>query len=819
VGSKSPSMNIESDDVLKAHRRVTSFRRKKKQSAGHNFVSDAMGWISVVLGIAFLLTLVSYDPSDPSFFTETSQHRAANLLGLAGAQVSAFGIQLFGICSYFFPFCWIYLGVQLIRNHSIVDWVVKIMGATVVWFSLLVIMGGFRPFTFKNVPLYPGGTFGIDLWVFFTGYLNPVGTYLLLLAVAGLALMMVTQLTMHDMSRMVMGIGLGVGKKLGHGFKGIRQAWDERQKSRMNDSIIRRELAKLKDKDHKRRKSKPKKKTEPPIASAPEPKPIEVNQKVEGKTRSRQPAPPHEPAKAKGQVSVDNLRVEKKARKGGGQRAFEFMENIKDTWRFPSSDFFNKPLAEHGIDESELMNKAKALANKFKEFGVTGEMKAIHPGPVVTTYEFKPDAGIKYSKIVNLTDDLCLALGAESIRIDRMPGRYSIGMEVPNSKRELITFREMIEHKRFQNESSKLMLAVGKTIDGSPFYSNLAKMPHLLIAGQTGSGKSVGINAMIASMLMRAKPDEVKLILIDPKMVEMGIYADIPHLLTPVVTDPHEASNALKWAVAEMETRYRVLAGHNFRNLDQYNQAVRLKRIKVEEGQEPPEPLPVVVVVIDELADLMMVARGEVEESIARIAQKSRAVGLHLILATQRPSVDIITGVIKSNLPSRLSYRVAQKNDSRIILDCNGAETLLGKGDALFLPPGTSRLVRIHAPFLSEAEILRLVEFLKNQGQPSYQHEILKQKAEESLFAGGGTSKRKDDPKYDKAARLVVRSGQASISYLQRKLSLGYARAAKLVDMMEEDGIVGPNVGSKARDILVPADYFDGVDGQLRDPQ
>jgi len=337
----------------------------------------------------------------------------------------------------------------------------------------------------------------------------------------------------------------------------------------------------------------------------------------------------------------------------------------------------------------------------------------------------------------------------------------------------------------------------------------------------------VGINAMLCSILMRNSPNETKLILIDPKMVELGIYADIPHLLTPVVTDPLKAANALKWAVDEMERRYRLLASHSFRNLDHYNKAARQEELDDPEGLEKRlEPLPFIVVVIDEMADLMMVARGEVEESVARLAQKSRAIGIHLILATQRPSVDIITGVIKSNLPSRLAYRVAQRNDSRIILDANGADQLLGKGDALFLGPGTSRMVRIHAPYLAESEVLDLVKYLKNQGTPIYNKQVVDKpenqvEAEELVAKGGSGGKAKKpakaaDEMYEKAARLVVHSGQASISYLQRKLGLGYARAAKIVDMMEEDGIVGPTQGSKARDILVSSDFFDEIDNQLR---
>jgi S-DNA-T family DNA segregation ATPase FtsK/SpoIIIE len=430
----------------------------------------------------------------------------------------------------------------------------------------------------------------------------------------------------------------------------------------------------------------------------------------------------------------------------------------------------------------------------------------------VTTFEFKPDAGVKYGKITGLADDLCLAMRAESVLIDRIPGKSTVGIQIPNHTREQISLRELLQSEMYQRSTSKLTLALGKTIHGEPYTTDLATMPHLLIAGSTGTGKSVAINSMLSSILFRATPDEVRLIMIDPKRVELGMYEDIPHLMTPVVVDPKQAVNALRWAVKEMEDRYKRLAAAGVRNIEQFNRnaAHAAKERPASDEGEALQPLAYIVVVIDELADLMMVARSDVEESIARLAQMARAVGIHLLLATQRPSVDVITGLIKANLPSRISFRVQSKTDSRTILDGNGAEQLLGLGDMLFMPPGSSRMIRLHGPYISEQESARLASFLRKQGKPIYNSQIT---AEEKKLDGIEIEK---DELYDEAARIVVSSGQASISYLQRRLRIGFSRAARLVDMMEMDGIVSPGTGGKPREVLVDKGYFEEVDAQLR---
>ena len=482
----------------------------------------------------------------------------------------------------------------------------------------------------------------------------------------------------------------------------------------------------------------------------------------------------------------------------------------------PPLALLDAPKAQEKVDERELMDGARQLEEKCREFSVEGNVVQIHPGPVVTTYEFKPDAGVKYSKITGLADDLCLAMQAESVLIDRIPGKSTVGIQIPNPNREQISMRELLESEAYRRSTSRLTLALGKTIHGEPFVSDLATMPHLLIAGSTGTGKSVSVNAMLSSILFRATPEEVRLIMIDPKRLELGMYEEIPHLLTPVVVDPKLAANALRWAVREMEERYKTLAAVGVRNLEQYNRNIKAA---MAESQGPlldkngleVKTMPCIVVLIDELADLMMVASNEVEESICRLAQMARAVGIHLILATQRPSVDVITGLIKANLPARISFRVSSKTDSRTILDGNGAEQLLGRGDMLYLPPASSRFVRLHGPYISEQETARLASFLRKQGKPTYDETI----TEEEKKTTGDLEFDKDDL-YDEAARIVVGSGQASISYLQRRLRIGFSRAARLVDMMEAEGLVSPGAGGKAREVLVKKDYFEEVDAQLR---
>ncbi|HEV7676913.1 MAG TPA: DNA translocase FtsK 4TM domain-containing protein [Candidatus Angelobacter sp.] len=492
-------------------------------------------------------------------------------------------------------------------------------------------------------------------------------------------------------------------------------------------------------------------------------------------------------------------------------------------YKLPPSSLLHRGEDHQAINEAEVKALAEVLTQKCAEFSVGGMVTQINPGPVVTTYEFKPDAGVKYSRITSLSDDLCLALRAESILIERMPGKSTVGIQVPNHNRETIWLREVVESPEFLGTKSKLTLAMGKDINGRIITADLATMPHLLIAGSTGSGKSVAINAMIMSILYKSTPEQVRLILVDPKRLELGIYEGVPHLYVPIITEPKLAANALRNAVREMERRLKVLAAKGVRNLEQYNKLFESDTPSLFEAEGDEKPLPHIVIVIDELADLMMLDQSNVEESITRLAQMARAVGIHLVLATQRPSVDVITGLIKANFPSRISFRVATKIDSRTILDANGAESLLGKGDMLYLPSGSARVHRLHAPYTSEKETHAVVEFWRAQAQAQYEQKFLEApKEEREGLAATGSGEPGDDAEaehdelYHDAVRLVIEFGKASTSLLQRRLRIGYGRAAHLIDLMESDGIVAAPDGPKPREVLKKPDWLSEVEEALR---
>ncbi len=513
-------------------------------------------------------------------------------------------------------------------------------------------------------------------------------------------------------------------------------------------------------------------------------------------------------------IAAQNIAFGKRA--DADMRAVAITPKSVRGYKLPPSSLLYKSEEHALVRENELREEARVLVEKCGEFGVDGSVEQINPGPVVTTFEFRPDAGVKYSRVTGLADDLCLAMAAESILIERMPGKSTVGIQVPNHERETIWLRDVVECENFAQSKSKLAIALGKDISGRIVIGDLASMPHVLIAGSTGSGKSVAINAMIMSVLFKSTPEQVRMILVDPKRVELGMYEGIPHLFTPIITEAKLAANALRNAVREMERRLKLLAANHVRNIDQFNKLF-------ENGSEylfedvNQEPLPYIMIIIDELADLMMLDRANVEEAITRLAQMARAVGIHLVLATQRPSVDVITGLIKANVPTRMSFRLATKVDSRTIIDSNGAESLLGRGDMLFLPPGTSRLQRVHAPFVTEKEIAAVTEFWKAQGEAEYVHGFLEGPKDEKSSEGGSSSDgEEDDALFDDAVRLVFEFGKASTSLLQRRLRIGYGRAAHLIDMMERDGLVGPADGSKPREILKSPSYFSEVDASIR---
>jgi DNA segregation ATPase FtsK/SpoIIIE, S-DNA-T family len=506
---------------------------------------------------------------------------------------------------------------------------------------------------------------------------------------------------------------------------------------------------------------------------------------VEQRVARRKPIERRREIKVAGEPKEEEPKaVEKKA----VQETFEFFREIGPHKLPPVSLLDAVEKREVKIDKESIQANATILEKKLKDYGIEGKVIEVRPGPVITMYEFEPAPGIKVSRIANLEDDLAMALSAVSIRIVApIPGKSVVGIEIPNKQRQTVFFREIIESEVFSSSRSHLSLALGKTIAGEPFVAELSKMPHLLVAGSTGSGKSVSLNSMICSILFKATPGNVRFLMIDLKMLELSFYEGIPHLLLPVVTNPKNAKTSLRWLIDEMERRYTVMAQIGVRNIDKYNQ----KMVK-DEG----DTIPYIVVVIDELADLMMVSSREVEEYIARLAQMARASGIHLILATQRPSVDVLTGIIKANFPARISCKVFSKVDSRTILDTNGAESLLGFGDMLFLSPGVGKLQRLHGPFVSEGEIKRIVNFLKQQGTPTYHTEILEEKDEEE------SSDEVDDEKYREAVEFVVEKGEASISMVQRRFRIGYNRAARIIERMEKEGIVGPSDGVKPREVL-----------------
>jgi S-DNA-T family DNA segregation ATPase FtsK/SpoIIIE len=513
-------------------------------------------------------------------------------------------------------------------------------------------------------------------------------------------------------------------------------------------------------------------------------------------------------------IAAQNIAFGKRA--DADQQAVAITPKSVRGYKLPPSSLLYRSEEHAQVRENELREEARVLVEKCGEFGVDGSVEQINPGPVVTTFEFRPDAGVKYSRVTGLADDLCLAMAAESILIERMPGKSTVGIQVPNHERETIWLRDVVECENFAQSKSKLAIALGKDISGRIVIGDLASMPHVLIAGSTGSGKSVAINAMIMSVLFKSTPEQVRMILVDPKRVELGMYEGIPHLFTPIITEAKLAANALRNAVREMERRLKLLAANHVRNIEQFNKLFDHGSEYLFEDVNQ-EPLPYIMIIIDELADLMMLDRANVEEAITRLAQMARAVGIHLVLATQRPSVDVITGLIKANVPTRMSFRLATKVDSRTIIDSNGAESLLGRGDMLFLPPGTSRLQRVHAPFVTEKEIAAVTDFWKAQGEAEYVHGFLEgpkdEKSGEGASANDGDE---NDALFDDAVRLVFEFGKASTSLLQRRLRIGYGRAAHLIDMMERDGLVGPADGSKPREILKSPGYFAEVDASMR---
>jgi S-DNA-T family DNA segregation ATPase FtsK/SpoIIIE len=724
---------------------------------------EILGILLVALGIFLFVSLVTFDPTDPSFFSYTSSKpgQIHNWMGVVGSYVAGLLFHGFGLPSFLIPFV---LGIYAFSFIFQWEWkypLIKLIGWAIFLLAMSSLFGlWLKPFRIYHHDLLVGGFVGEMFSKTMVRYFNPPGASILLLLILIVAFVLATGVSF-----------ISVIHRLGS----LISRWVEKISAL---KILRRERAERAKKLVKQKKKEETKEVAMPMV-VEKPAPVKKEEIVE-------------------------------------QVAFEFMEPKKAFQLPPLSLLEAEVEKRQKIDRDSLIMNSRILENKLLDYGVEGRVVEVRPGPVITVYEFEPAPGVKVSKIVNLADDLALALSALSIRIVApIPGKSVVGIEVPNTNRETVFLKEIIDCDGFRSSKSKLSFGLGKDIAGDPSIVDLARMPHLLVAGSTGSGKSVFINSMICSVLFKATPEEVRFLMIDPKMLELSNYEGIPHLLLPVVTNPKKAAVALKWLVDEMERRYTVLAEKGVRNVEHYHQKmgkemkekgkVYKRKGDLLEGNEekPPEEmerLPYIVVVIDELADLMMISSREVEESITRLAQMARAVGIHLLLATQRPSVDVLTGIIKANFPARISFQVTSKVDSRTILDTIGAEHLLGAGDMLFLPPGSSKLTRIHGAFVSSGEINRIVEFLKKQGKPSYDSSILEEVKKEKEGAAGEDEY---DEKYDEAVAFVAETGQASISLIQRRFRIGYNRAARIVEKMEEEGVVGPSDGIKAREVLI----------------
>lgn len=739
--------------------------------ANQNVKREVRGLVLLALGIFLAISLISYDRLDPSFNVSSDRVKVQNFAGPIGAYTADLLILFFGLVSYIIPAALLLAAFADFLQRQVEAIYTKVLGS----FLLLLSLCGFMSLlirhwtltskladgTPKTFALDAGGWVGNSLSTTLETSVGGAGTLLILSTVLILSLLLVIQLSLGNMITTVFA-------KIAEFFRsfrvGLRKKVDTQMKMRERKKVIQKHIERIEKQTEisvKPRKQKTEKKDDPdeaPIAAKVESEPVQLD-----------------------------------------------FRDANETFMLPPLTLLKTPAGESMVDKRDLSEKAKIITEKLKEFAIAGQVTEIHPGPVVTTFEFKPEAGIKYSKIVGMSNDLGLALKAESIRIDRLAGQATIGIEVPNRERDTIFLREIIESPAFQQSTSPLTLGLGKMIHGEPDVSDLIKMPHLLIAGSTNSGKSVAINAMLCSILYKATPDEVKFILVDPKRLELNFYEDIPHLMVPVVVEPKHASNALKWAVSEMEDRYRQFASCKVRNIAQYNQMFvdeKLQASLTDEQRKQLKPFCYIVIVVDELADLMITCGGEVEESIQRLAQMARAVGIHLILATQRPSVDVITGTIKNNFPCRISFRMPSGHDSKTILDTKGAEQLLGRGDMLFIPPNSSRLTRVHGAYVSEDEIQRLTKWWIRQGKPQYNEEILREPAPKMELEDF------HDELYSAAVKVVITSGQASISHLQRRLKLGYGRAARMIDKMEMEGIVGPADGSRPREILVKDDFL-----------
>ncbi len=801
-------------------------------------LNELVGILLCVSALLLFLALASYSPLDPSLNSAsilTKSHAARNWIGIFGAYLSDLILQFWGVGSFLLPIFMGMLGARWFRSRAVQSPVAKTLGG--IWLLLFVpallaiLPGHFR--WMGSIPVE--GLAGRIVGDVLIRYLNVAGAYIVCTTVLAVALYLTTAFSLTAIelwapTRFAFVVALRDRFKDWRDARARKRQQEELEKRRAEKPTVTTQLVPARPAAPRQEGSRHQQEGGQEIEQ-------KIGQEIPG-VQSADSVPrtgiermmaeeqDHSAGTAPSQdahATAAGIEVAVSDRADSEHQAKTTLPKIAGSYKLPPSSLLHRPDEQQSVNEDELKIVAQVLTAKYAEFEVFGQVTQINPGPVVTTFEFKPEAGIKYSRIVSLTDDLCLALRAESILVERMPGKSTVGVQVPNREREIIWLRENIESQEFIGSKSKLTVAMGKDINGRIAAADLAGMPHLLIAGSTGTGKSVAINAMIMSILYKSTPEEVRLVLVDPKRLELGNYEGVPHLYTPIITEPKLAANALRNAVREMERRLKLLASKGVRNIDSYNRLFDdTPSLFSEQATADEGPIPKIVIIIDELADLMMLDGHNVEESITRLAQMARAVGIHLVLATQRPSVDVITGLIKANFPARVSFRVATKVDSRTILDANGAESLLGRGDMLYLPAGSARVHRLHAPYVTEKEIAAVVEFWKAQGQAQYQEKFLETPTEDresSAEAGddsGELSADDNDPLFNDAVRLVIEFGKASTSLLQRRLRIGYGRAAHLIDLMERDGIVGAADGPKPREVLKRPSWISEIEESMR---
>ena len=731
--------------------------------------------LSLAIAAYLLLALWSYQPTDPGWSTTGMDDVVENRGGIVGAWLSDALLFGFGFPAYLSPLMVAFSGWMLFSWGKTADpadalhfWIIKAIGLIMA----LAAASGLSSLSLMDqaqyLPMGAGGVLGEVVGSGFTSVFGTSGTTLLLLAILLTGVTLFTGLSWLMIIDRLGAFTLTIFYAISAWIRGLKEDHAAKQVKQRREDVF-----------------------------------LEQTEKIKLQTKVR-----IEPV-------MDTAKPSKREEKERQVPLFETAEEGS----MPALALLDMPgESVGGYSEEVLEALSRQVELKLKDFGVEVQVVEVQPGPVVTRFELQPAPGIKVSRISGLAKDLARALSVTSVRVvEVIPGKPVVGLEIPNVNRDIVRLREILGSPEYENSKSVLMMALGKDIAGRPVSADLEKMPHLLVAGTTGSGKSVGINAMILSLLYKATPEQVRLIMIDPKMLELSVYEDIPHLLTPVVTDMKEAANALRWCVAEMERRYPLMAAMGVRNITGYNKKVQEA---IDRGEpiidptvdlvdgEPPEtlvPLSFIVVVIDELADMMMVVGKQVEELIARLAQKARASGIHLILATQRPSVDVITGLIKANIPTRMAFQVSSRIDSRTILDQMGAEQLLGQGDMLYLPPGTALPERVHGAFVDDGEVHAVVNFLKENAQPNYLEEIIQPPIEEVGNEGlADTSDGEQDPLYDQAVQVVVESRRASVSGVQRRLKIGYNRAARIVEAMEAAGVVSAMQGNGSREVLAP---------------